>query len=85
MELIQAQERRCTGNGTLSRQLLQVAGTVLLDIEITVKLIVQGKVSRAPFLWCINIYVTGPNICCQETGLQHLRNWYGGSLKHSTC
>lgn len=67
MELIQAQERRCTGNEPLSRQLLQVAGTVLLDVEITVKLIVQGKVSRASSLWCINIYVTGPNVCCQET------------------
>ena len=56
MELIQAQERRCTGNEPLSRQLLQVAGTVLLDIEITVKLIVQGKVSCATFLWYTNMH-----------------------------
>lgn len=65
MELIQAQERRCTGNEPLSRQLLQVAGTVLLDIEITVKLIVQGKVSCAPFLWYTNMHLVGLNVCCQ--------------------
>ncbi|CAL8466110.1 g5646 [Coccomyxa elongata] len=54
MELIQAQERRCTGNEPLSRQLLQVAGTVLLDVEITVKLIVQGKA------WMTNLMPQGP-------------------------
>ncbi|BDA50979.1 probable fanconi anemia group I protein homolog [Coccomyxa sp. Obi] len=54
MELIQAQERRCAGNEPLSRQLLQVAGTVLLDIEITVKLIVQGKA------WMTNLVPQGP-------------------------
>jgi hypothetical protein len=44
VELIQKQEARCSGNEPSLRQLIRVAGTVLLDIEITVKLVMQSKV-----------------------------------------
>lgn len=45
IKLIQKQETRVLGNEPLLRQLVQVAGTILLDIEITIKLVMQGKVS----------------------------------------
>ncbi len=46
IKLIQKHEVRWQGNALVLRQLLEVAGTVLLDIEITLKHITQNKVRQ---------------------------------------
>lgn len=45
--LVNRQERRCADTDAGRRQFLEVAGRVLLDAEMTVKLLSQGKVGIA--------------------------------------
>jgi hypothetical protein len=45
--LLNRQEAQCSGSEARRRQFAEVAGTVLLDVEMTVKLVSQGKVCVA--------------------------------------
>ena len=51
--LIDGQERQCAGTGVRRRQFLEVAGSVLLDVEMTIKLLSQGKVGVAVAVLCV--------------------------------
>ena len=47
LSLVNGQEaRRSSGTEAARRQFTEVAGTVLLDVEMTVKLLSQGKVTH---------------------------------------
>ena len=52
IDVIHAHEARSSGTEPKRKQFLEVAGTILLDVEMTVKLVSQGRVgSRRWFVF----------------------------------
>lgn len=59
VDLVDAHEARSSGTEAKRRQFLEVAGTILLDIEMTVKLVSQGKVGSSLSLFLVGDTTAG--------------------------